>query len=211
MIEAPHNIHINEAERYVQINEPDDDRLEAIIQNLGILYPGFTVDICYHNQPHPVEIIERLAAEMLDDAIELRLSRDNFVPASPDGITSQDSDLAELIPFHDARYPDMYWNGARLSRHRNDWDIAVNRANGQINGYALARKAPQTYDIYCVYAESADDARRLLSYTASAAFEAGAQEMLRMAERHNKDELAAASELGFVEQGYYRMFRMVLQ
>ncbi|MCL2171994.1 MAG: hypothetical protein FWB71_07520 [Defluviitaleaceae bacterium] len=214
MSENNHNIKISEAERYAQINDPADNRLEAILGNLGELYPGFTVDICYHNQEHPAEIISRLGAQIIDDSIEMRLEIDNFKPDIGEAFLMPSTMWFDFAAIHDARHPDMYWTSRRIAAHRGFWDIFVTRENNSdeqnppISGYLLA--ANTTHEIFCVASNSPAESRHLLTAAVRHAFNSGASQVLRMVERADTAEQTAARALGFTEHGYYRGFRLVL-
>jgi len=208
-------IHVEEAENYIQINDCDDEALRAAWPQVAAAYPGFEVVFCYHNRPVPVDFMNEIDAELLESCIEMRLPRKDFTAQKQPSLEITrvtEENFAEFAEFHDQRNPapDMYWTGRRIKDAFEKWSVFALYDNGQITGYALmAMWQAKQGEIFCIEALDIAIGKVVASTAITHAFAEGKPEILNMVDRGSQEE-AISLELGFSAVGYYIAYRINL-
>ena len=199
-------IFVDDAEKYLQINDIDAPDLRRV---WGFLddeeFGGYERFLCFHNTDPPADVLEEVGAVLVDDNLEMRLTPENFVPASVTNVHRlADEDFGAFANLHDKLNPDMYWNGERIAKDLTRWAIfAVQRCGGIV---AYAMLALWNREIYKVEAESADQYADLITTVAKHAFSDGALEVLYTVDK--ADPYAEVAEaVGFAVTGFYKGYK----
>lgn len=200
-------IEVSEKERYAQIKNICDTKLEEMVNGLREQYSGFMLDISYVNQKPPVQILDRLGAKLLEDTIELRLTKSNFAPSISEQATSIKPEVwEEFAKIYDERNPGFFWNSKRLEANKDRWSIFVNKGlDGKISGGITLK---DNHEIFAIWAENSSDLYSLISCASKCALDNGAYDVLKMSNRENMQEQAALKRVGFTETGYYIGYRI---
>jgi len=197
---------VDEAEKYLQINDSFDMDI-SFWEQLQSRYAGYDVAFCYHNSAPPVEFLSSIGAAIVDDSIEMRLSKDEPLTAIAHDIHPIDeSSFGEFAALHDRRNPDMYWTSGRVGEDLSRWGIFAGVTCGVMTGYVMmAMWDPAQAEIFCVEADNAERGLSLIIAAAQHAFLAGKPQVLYMADKGTMQR-AAATSAGFRDTGYYQGF-----
>lgn len=193
---------IEEADKYLQIDDIDGDVLNRIWPKLQADYAGFDKWFCFHNTEIPHALLSGIGMMLVDDCIEMRLSACALGDSDAQRVTRDDFD--EFAAHHEARHPEMYWTGERIKRDASRWGVFTTRSDGKISGYVIiSLGASAEAEIFCVDAQDSAVCVSLIRRAAGFAFEHGQREVLFMADRDTVSQQAAAS-VGFVAGGFYK-------
>jgi len=196
-------------EQYIQINDSSESDLRTAWPQIVASYPGYQIFFCYHNNKPPINFMNEINAELLDDSLEMRLlCKDISFTSSPNIVQVTEANFDNFAVYHDKCNPgpDMHWTSRRLKEDLSRWLIFISQPRGQINGYTmLSMWDPACAEIFCLEATGLADGAAIASTAITAAFEAGKSEILYMTEGKLGEEIA--KELGFSHKGYYKGYR----
>jgi hypothetical protein len=202
---------LEEAEKYIQINDIGEGDLLAVWEPLRLRYPGFEVNLCFRDVPVPENTLAAIGAEVLEDCLKMYVTQGEHVPhESPDISLLTKADFGGFAALHDT-LPDMWWTSRRIWEKWEGWRIPVLREKGRITGYAMLMVMARNRTLGEVFAvEAADPAHRkaLLSASVGCAFENGKTTVLRTVDRDNTSEREETRAVGFCEKGYYIGYRV---
>ncbi|MCL2030747.1 MAG: hypothetical protein FWG93_04310 [Oscillospiraceae bacterium] len=195
-------VFLEESERYIQVNDADENAMNALREELDRDYPAYTLVFCYHNTEPPAACLESVHAVLADDCVELRLFPENLTAHTgiiPERVS--EARFAEFAAFHDRHNPDLYWTSRRIARDLSRWGIFTVRTDGRLAGYiVLAVWDPLQAEIFCLFARTAAQKEALLRTAAAYAFGLGIPQVLLMADTL-ADHEEAASAAGFRPTG----------
>jgi hypothetical protein len=152
---------LEEAEKYIQINDIGEGDLLAVWEPLRLRYPGFEVNLCFRDVPVPENALAAIGAEVLEDCLKMYVTQGEHVPhESPDISLLTKADFGGFAALHDT-LPDMWWTSRRIWEKWEGWHIPVLREKGNIIGYAMLMVMGRTRHLGEVFAvEAADPAHR---------------------------------------------------
>ena len=195
-------------EKYIQLDDLDDTAARSLWPWLLAEYPGFTVDLCYHNNIAPITFLAEINAVMEDDCIEMHLNRNDLVnkPVG-DVVVVTETNFDTFAALHDEKNPDVYWTSARLHKESFGWDMLALINGDVMRGYVLIRSC---WEVYNLFADSTEDMTILLNAAVCRGFAALAKsattkerEILFNIGRDEHMQLEAALQVGFRRTGYY--------
>jgi len=199
-------VFVEETEHYVQVNDIREADLTKLWEPLTEQYPGYKVNLCFHDMPVPKDALAAIGAEVLEDCISMKVTSQEFTPCGNAEITLlEKSDFDAFAALHDT-LPDMYWTSRRLWDKWDNWRILVIRTNGKITGYTmicLAMRDDSMGEIYAVEGDNQTQREALFSAAVRCAFENDKTVVFRVVDRDNFCEKAAALAVGFKEVGFY--------
>jgi len=205
-------IDVFENDKQIHINEVAEIP-HGLEQEITARYPDCEVWFMYHNTPAPTERL-RTITTLLDDCIDMRLLRNDFIPADL-GNVFQISDDENFQKFADAhnKIPDMYWTSSRIKDSIRHWGIFMSYTETAETGYVIIRTDmgdPKQAEIFSLQAANTAQSRALLTAAVQYVFNAGKTEVVYMVERDAKsdDEQNAASSVGFQVCGFYQGYRL---
>ena len=207
------DVFIEESESYLQINDIAPSMMRQVREALAAKYPGFELWLCFHNSTPPDEEVSAIGAELLDDSIDMRISRQDFTACGTHANISllKLEDFDAFAALHDQLIdPDFYWTSPLLRADWDIWLIHVLRDGDEIIGYALTM-IPKTRDygeVFAIEAPNSDLKKALLASACAGAFEAGKNQVVYMAD--TPEEQSWADGLGFRVTGYYKGYRVRL-
>ena len=206
------NVFLEEAERYVQINDIKGGELLRIWDEFKVKYAGFECNLCFHNMEPPYDALDKIGATLLEDCIGMELTPDNFKPFRQVEVILMDKkDFTGFAKLHD-QLPDMYWTSRRIwDRFDDMWRISVYKEKDEIIGYSLINISMRNRnegEIYAVEAPTPQVRKALLTAAAEEAFKVGKEYILRMVERGSDTEYEESEAIGFCEVSYYRGFEI---
>jgi hypothetical protein len=206
------DVFLEEAERYVQINDIEGCELLRIWDEFKVQYFGFECNLCFHNMEPPYDALNKIGATLLEDCIGMELIPGNFKPYRYVEVAPLDkNDFDDFAKLHD-QLPDMYWTSHRIwDRFDDMWRIPVYKEQGEIVGYSLiniSMRRRNEGEFYAVEAPTAHIRKTLLSAAVEEAFKAGKDYILRMVERGSDAEYEESEAIGFREVSYYRGFEI---
>jgi len=230
-------VFVEEADRYVQINDISGKDLSVVWETLQKDFHGYELVLCFRDVVVPVEALATIKAEVLEDCITMTVTQDGFVSCGRDDVTDgliscdcsdaipdglipcncseisplEKSGFAAFAALHDKINPECGGTSQGIWRKWDNWRVLLLRKNGEIIGYTIllvALRDTTMGEIFCVWAGSHAYRKALLSAVVQIAFENGKDVVLYMVDRDNTDELTAATEVGFQEVGYYVGYRV---
>ena len=195
-------------EKYIQLDDLDDTAIRRLWPRIVADFPGFTVDLCYHNNIPPAAFLEEINAVMEDDCIALHLNRDNLKDLPIGDVTVvTEANFDIFAALHDEKNPDMYWTGTMLRKNLSNWDILALMDDGVMTGYVFIRSG---WEVYALYADSTENMITLLNAAVRRGFAALAQanpdnirEILFNVDKNEPMQQDAALQVGFRPTGYY--------
>lgn len=213
---------VGREENYLQVNDAPEEGLSSILTHLSENYPGFQAMFCYHNTTAPAEFLDKIGAELLDDATQMCLTQSelgyalkqdsSIIPSNDD--KSFDIQLVDqtnfdaFAAFHDASNPDMYWTSRRIREKIEMWRIHIYLHENEIAGYIMLMN---DFEIFCVAASENIHSKRLMAVATADAFARGGEQVLCMIAKSDEINLVAAKEIGFAECGFYQGYQMVIE
>jgi len=198
-------IHVWEDDKHLQIDELDLDETKAweIWNDTKTKYPNFVVDFCFHNTLAPINFLKQIGAEVLDDCIEMRLTKEDFIDL-PVKRVIEISDFEDIAALHD-KSNTISSNFIRKTREQ--WDFFGLYENGNLIGYSGLRSG---WEIYFIISKTntIEDITSLASAAIKKAFEKNPEaSVLYQADRNEFLHLGAALHLGFNRKGFYIGYR----
>ncbi|MCL2676998.1 MAG: hypothetical protein FWF14_03920 [Streptococcaceae bacterium] len=209
-------VFIEQTEKYIQINDIQGDELIRLWKSLKEQYPGYTVNLCFHDMLEPIEVLTTIGAEVLEDCITMQVIPHEYVPYYDAEITAlEKTDFSEFAMLHDTVNPApyMYWTSSRIWDKWDKWRIFVIRTNGKITGYTLlliALRDNSKGEIFCIEAESKTQREALLSVAVRCAFENDKEVVIRVVDRDNLCEMEEVVAVGFREIGFYIGYSIII-
>jgi len=200
-------LHVKDADKYLQINDATEADLRKEWSALLAQYPGYEIWLCFRNVDIPAAFLAEIGAALEDDCVRMVM---NAPPAeqfpSPPIEQITPATIDEFTAHHDARINDMYWTGARLKADLARWGIFCTRADGRLADYTIMSLRHETEaEIFCLEGDEGHFPA-LLAHAARHAFGVDKTEVLFMAD--NEAEKDAAVAVGFETAGFYRGYKI---
>jgi len=210
---------VTESEKNIQINDIPEEKFELVWEHLRMGYSGYEVFFCFNsermqpNQKVPVEFLDKINANRIDDMLNFKLSEDDFTPTENEleiaMLTGEG--FSEFATFHDNRNPDMFWTSARLKKRLDIWQILTLKKSGRLIGYTMTMITTRNTEIFVIESEDELTFKALLSTTSQHAFAVGKKEILYMVDRGAPEHhQQIAKDLGFRNTGFYQGFQVFL-
>lgn len=215
----------DEAEQYVQINDPTEADLSRLREPLAARFPGWEVTLCFRNVPIPEKALAELNATVLEDCVRTRMTPADVMPCNGtnaallpeagDGtyaVLLPEADFEEFAALHDSIDHGMFWTGPRIKEKRSKWRIFAVYEAGRIIGYTMLcvkLRTPGLGEIFCVHADEPAQRIALLAAATRHAFENGKTEIIYMVDRDNPAEMDAALAVGFRDAGFYTAYTFI--
>jgi len=213
---------ITESEKSIQINEVPENKMAKIWAHLVDEYVGYEVFFCFNseratgNLEIPIDFLDEMGAERLDDTVIFRLREERFLPSliGKIGIFPLDeTTFSEFASFHDRRHPDFFWTSQRLWERLELWQIHLLYEEKVLIGYVMTlmeqRHVPKMAEIFQVEAADGFRFQSLLETTCEIAFDKGKTEVLYMVEKSDMEmRQEVLRNIGFREVGFYQGFRI---
>jgi len=200
-------VFVEEADKYVKINDISAKDLPLVWESIRKGFPGYEFDLCFHHTQPPLEALSSIGAELLEDCIEMQVSRDGFIPWPCNDITLlEKTDFAAFAKLHDKVNPDCGGTSQIIQRKWDNWRVFILRKGGEIIGYSIiciAMRDAAVGEIFCVWAHNDSNRKALISAVTNCAFENNKDVIIYMVDRDNAKEYDAAIEAGYKETGYY--------
>ena len=189
--------------KYIQLDDHDDATLRSIWPQLVAKYPGFDVDLCYHNNTVPHAFLNEIGAELVDDCVQLHLNKSDMKTVAADDVTAvTEANFDAFATLHDAKNPDVYWTSSRLRQEPHGWDILAIISGNEMIGYAAIRSG---WEVYFLHASNVENMLRLLSAAVRRGFtvQTYEREILYNVDSSELMQLEVAKWLGFRRTGFY--------
>jgi len=200
-------VYVEEADKYVKINDINAKDLPLVWESICKRFPGYEFDLCYHDMPPPIEALSPIGAELLEDCIEMQVSKDEFIPYPCNSITPLvKTDFDAFAALHDKANPECGGTSKIIQRKWDNWRVFLLRKDGEIIGYSIiciAMRDAAMGEIFCIWTDNGTHRKALISAVTSCAFENNKNVITYMVDRDNKEEYEAATAVGYKETGYY--------
>ena len=156
---------------------------------------------------------------LIEASHDMRLERSAFpshsLNRSPGILRVRSGDLAEYARFHDAHFPDVYWNARRLGERLDDWLIFAAKERGAVRAgmyLTVYGENGENAEIYGLAAEPSHEwlldellARGLDDLFAE---KLGVRKVVFMIDEADGARLAPAERLGFTRRGMSRLYSL---
>ena len=217
------NLQVKKEDLYLQslggifAKQDFDDVAKQFIQYLKVRYPNFNMYFRYplENQT-AIMFLEKMGAELLDACVTMELRQEDFkMSSSKHGVIRLPSDYYEdYAAFHDAHYPNIYWNSQRIFDHLDLWNIYVVIENQKIIGNIFIRMNGSEAEIFGL---SIDESYQrdnleldLLSTSMKDCFLKDIEHVLFFVNEDDQRQIDATLEIGFKQIDTYRCYRIKL-
>jgi len=211
---------VTESEKNIQINDISEEKIAAVWERMLRDYPGYEIFFSFNSermpakQEVPIQFLDKINAELVDDTLIFRLKEIDFTPEIENKLEIApltEAGFDEFAEFHDHRNPDFFWTSKRIKARLDIWQIHTLNKNKQLMGYAMIMLTKQIAEIFTVESDDEFEFKALLSTACETAFTAGKTEVLYMIEKAAPTNYhQIAKDLGFKEVGYYQGFRLCL-
>ncbi len=152
-------------------------------------------------------------AAPFESSVSMRLAKADFKQGQSGGVNKLGRErFSEYSAFHDAAYPDYYWNAARIREARDKWDVNVYMDGGKICGSVFTSTWDKTEaEIFGVAVDAGHRGRgieaRLITRACSEAFRGGKKSVLFFIDSSDPALRQAAEKCGFKPVSTYKSFR----
>ena len=205
-------IHIDEAEKYLQIDNSSESALRAAWPLISSNYPGYEIFFVYNSNEAPAGLMNEIGAKQVGNCHEMRLQRKDIPFSLPPNIVEVTEENYDVFAaYHNENMPPHFgWTSKKIKQDMSRWSIFMSQADGQVNGYILTRvRSPDYADIYNIECEDLTTGKLLMTAAVSHAFELGKPEIQFMADVNSPEE-EIASALGFEVKGFYLEYKIDL-
>ena len=196
-----------EADKYVKINDIGAKDLPIVWESIRKRFPGYEFDLCFHDMQPPLEALSSIRAELLEDCIEMQVSKDEFILWPSNEITTlEKNDFDTFAALHDKVNPECGGTSQIIQRKWDNWRVFLLRKDNKIIGYSIiciAMRDAAAGEIFCIWANNDAHRKALISAVTSCAFENNKSKIIFMVDRDNQKEYEAAAAVGYKETGYY--------
>ncbi len=187
------------------------------VKYLNVHYPNFEIYFGYplENQT-AIMFLEKIGAELLDACLTMELRQEDFKMSSPkhEVIRLPSEYYEDYAMFHDAHYPNIYWNSQRIFDHLDLWNIYVVIENQKIIGNIFIRMNGSEAEIFGL---SIDESYQrdnleldLLSTSMKDCFLKDIEHVLFFVNEDDQRQIDATLEIGFKQIDTYRCYRIKL-
>ena len=110
------------------------DEIAAFLAHIERNHAGFAANIgVFDGNSARIGALEKAGYILAEDAEDYRLGRESFVDLAG-GICERVTagNFGGYAAFHDAAFPDIYWNSMRLNAALANWRVYVARESGKI-------------------------------------------------------------------------------
>jgi len=205
-------VFMEEATKYIQINDIQEKNLLEIWEYLRKHFPGYKLVLCFRNMAAPEKTLATIGAEVLEDCVTMHATPSCFIPCNTNEVTLlEKADFVAFFTSHDKVNPECGGTSQRIWDKWDSWRVFLLRKNGEIIGYSIIlinlRDATMG-EIFCVWAENLAHGQALLSAATQCAFENNKNVVVYMIDRDNTNEHKTALAAGYQETGYYVGYRV---
>jgi ribosomal protein S18 acetylase RimI-like enzyme len=171
-------------------------------------YKGYQFDAAYPEEnKQAIEFMNAIGARLISYDYELRLSKKTYLNQpeyfeSVSVIRLKHKYYDSFIKIHDSFHPDVYWNGERLIKALDKFDIFIISENDEVIGAVVTSNiSGKTEEIYFI--EVAENKQNrglgsaLISKALKHAFNKGVDELMIMVEKNNAAAIHLYEKFGF--------------
>jgi len=205
------------AERYLQTTALYAEKacyteaVNTFLCYLAAQYPAYTayIGVPAENE-NAVNELKRNGYVLEDACCDLRCGISDSMAQWAEGgvlrVTEEQFD--EYAAFHDAHFPDIYWNAERLRSAQRDWRIFARRDGGQIGAGVFLRIYDDLAEIFGLCIQDRESGTKLLRHALGAvrAENTAVKTIVFLTDESDETALAAAQECGFRCAGHYRLW-----
>ncbi len=178
---------------------------------LAAYYPAYTayIGVAAENENAANEL-KRNGYGLEDACCDLRCGlSDPMAQWTEDGVLRvTEEKFDEYAAFHDAHFPDIYWNAERLRSVQRDWRIFARRDGGQISAGVFLQVYGETAEIFGLRIREREPGTKLLRHALGTICteSAAVKRAVFLADESDETAIAAARECGFHCAGHYRLW-----
>lgn len=187
---------------------------EEMSRHVASAFAGYEAVLAYPGENKAAADAALAAgAEPFESSVSMSLAKADFKQGQSGGVNKLGKErFSEYAAFHDAAYPDYYWNAARIREARDKWDVNVFMDGGKICGSVFTSMWDKTEaEIFGAAVDEKHKGRgieaRLITRACAEAFRAGKKTVLFFIESNEPVLFQAAEKCGFKPVSTYKSFR----
>ena len=223
------NLIISPEDNYIQGNGgiySKDNFSNTATQFINYIKTHYTNYEVIFNYPstnyEAINYMEEIQAELIESCIVMELDNlsFNYIEQLNNNlvINLKPNNYKEFAIFHDTNNPEMYWNSQRLLEKPNSFDIFILMKDEKIVGSIIisiyevvGKKAAEIFGL--TIDDKFQDAGlelALLSKSIKSTLDKGVENIIYFIEKDSKNELDAATQIGFKEVDDYNSYGITI-